>query len=232
MPDVIRTEIINYGVKKYIRHEMTTHEHFDRIANERVVAIVRGVGPDRIVNVVEAIADGGVGCIEITADSPEVLTSLRQVTDVVDDDLLIGVGTVLDSETAVATLRAGAEFIVTPTLSEEVIDVGNRYGALVAPGVQTPTEAQTAFEAGADVVKLFPAGPLGPDYVSALTGPLEQIPIVPTGGISAENAPAYLEAGATAVGVGSAIVDDEALEAGDFDRIRRNAEDVREVVSE
>lgn len=208
---------------------MDSHEQFARIEENGVVAIVRGVEPARVVDVVDAIAEGGVNTIEITADSPDVLESLDRVTERVDD-VLIGAGTVLDPETAVATLRAGAEFIVTPTLNEDVIRVANRYDALVAPGVATPTEALTAFEAGADMAKVFPASALGPDYVSSINGPLEQIPLLPTGGVSADNVADFFDAGATAVGVGSAIVDNEAVAAGDDDRIRENAETLLDAI--
>ncbi len=211
---------------------MDSHEQFARIEDNGVVAIVRGVEPDRVVDVVEAIIDGGVTTIEITADSPDVLESLNRVTDSVDDDIVIGAGTVLDPETAVATLNAGAEFIVTPTLNKDVIRVANRYDVLVAPGVATPTEALTAFEAGADMAKVFPASSLGPDHVSGINGPLEQIPLLPTGGVSADNVADFFEAGATAVGVGSAIVDDEAVKAGDYDRIRENAKALLDAIPE
>lgn len=203
---------------------MDSHTQFARIEANGVVAIVRGVEPARVVDVVEAIIDGGITTIEITADSPDVLESLDRVTDRVDDDVVIGAGTVLDPETAVATVNAGAEFLVTPTLDEGVIRVANRYDALVAPGVATPTEALTAFEAGADMAKVFPASTLGPDYVSSIDGPLGQIPLLPTGGVSADNVADFFEAGATAVGVGSAIVDDQAVADGDYERIRENAE--------
>ncbi|XVH33113.1 bifunctional 4-hydroxy-2-oxoglutarate aldolase/2-dehydro-3-deoxy-phosphogluconate aldolase (plasmid) [Haloferacaceae archaeon DSL9] len=209
---------------------MNSREQFDRIESAGVVAIVRGVERDVVVDVVEAILDGGVDCVEITADSPDVLSAIKTVDETFGEELLLGVGTVLDAETATMALSAGAEFLVTPTLDEDVIRVANRYDSVVTPGVQTPSEALTAFEAGAGMVKIFPAGPLGPDYVSSINGPLGHIPLMPTGGIGAENAKAFFDAGATAVGVGSAIVDGDAIADRDYDRIRQNAERFVETV--
>jgi 2-dehydro-3-deoxyphosphogluconate aldolase/(4S)-4-hydroxy-2-oxoglutarate aldolase len=145
---------------------------------------------------------------------------------------VVGAGTVLDTETARAVVAAGAEFVVSPTLEEDVVELCNRYGVVSAPGVFTPTEALTAYEAGADVVKLFPASTGGPGHVSAIRGPLGQIPVVPTGGVGPDDAADYVEAGATAVGVGSALVSDAAIADGDFDAIEATARDLVETVEQ
>jgi 2-dehydro-3-deoxyphosphogluconate aldolase/(4S)-4-hydroxy-2-oxoglutarate aldolase len=141
----------------------------------------------------------------------------------------VGAGTVLDAETARACQLAGAEFLVTPTVNPDVIQTGNRYGTPVIPGVMTPTEALTATETGADMCKLFPASTLGPSHVSAMSGPLGQVPLVPTGGVSSENAADFFESGAAAVGVGSALVDSNAIENGEYDRLTETASDLIDI---
>ncbi|WP_117595552.1 bifunctional 4-hydroxy-2-oxoglutarate aldolase/2-dehydro-3-deoxy-phosphogluconate aldolase [Haloprofundus halophilus] len=202
-----------------------------RIVENGVVGIVRGVNPDRTIEVVDALVEGGVDTVEITADTAGVLDTLGAVASTFDrSEALVGAGTVLDSETARAVLLAGASFVVTPSFDPGVVETCNRYGAVVAPGVQTPTEAVRAHEAGADLLKIFPASSLGPDYVRSLGGPLPQLPLVPTGGVSLDNVEAYVEAGAAAVGVGSSLVDSEAIAAGAYDVLTERAERFRAAV--
>ncbi|OYR47602.1 MULTISPECIES: bifunctional 4-hydroxy-2-oxoglutarate aldolase/2-dehydro-3-deoxy-phosphogluconate aldolase [unclassified Halorubrum] len=194
----------------------------DRIREGGVVAILRGVDPDAAIDVADAVVDGGVTALEVTADTPAVTETIGALADRFDD-VLVGAGTVLDAETARAVQLAGAQFLVTPTVDAGVIETANRYGTPVATGAFTPTEALRASEAGADFVKVFPAATGGPEHVAALGGPLPQIPLVPTGGVGPANAGDYVEAGAVAVGVGSAIVDDDAVANGEFERIAENA---------
>ncbi|WP_049983408.1 bifunctional 4-hydroxy-2-oxoglutarate aldolase/2-dehydro-3-deoxy-phosphogluconate aldolase [Halorubrum sp. BV1] len=186
-----------------------------RIEKTGIVAIIRGIEPDVCSEVVSAIAAGGVDAIEITANTPGAVELIRQMS-AEHSDVSIGAGTVLDAETARAVQLAGAEFVVTPTVDTDVIETCNRYGTPIASGVMTPTEALKATEAGADFCKLFPASSAGPEQVSAINGPLPQVPLIPTGGVSLDNAAAFFEAGAVALGVGSAIVDSEAIDDGDF----------------
>jgi len=193
-----------------------------RILETGIVAIIRGIEADVCNEVVTALAAGGVKTIEITANTPGAIEMIRQVSDEVDD-IIIGAGTVLDSETARAVQLAGAEFVVTPAVNTDVIETCNRYGTPIATGVLTPTEAVKATEAGADFCKLFPASTVGPGHVSAINGPLPQVPVIPTGGISLDNATAFFEAGAVALGVGSAIVDKEAIDASEFDVLTETA---------
>jgi 2-dehydro-3-deoxyphosphogluconate aldolase/(4S)-4-hydroxy-2-oxoglutarate aldolase len=194
-----------------------------------VVAIVRGVAPDSILGVVDALVDGGIRVCEITADSPAALESIERVAAAFGEEVTVGAGTVLDAETARACQLAGAEFLVTPTVNPDVIQTGNRYGTPVISGVMTPTEALTATETGADMCKLFPASTLGPSHVSAMSGPLGQVPLVPTGGVSSENAADFFESGAAAVGVGSALVDSNAIENGEYDRLTETASDLIDI---
>ncbi|MGB9955199.1 bifunctional 4-hydroxy-2-oxoglutarate aldolase/2-dehydro-3-deoxy-phosphogluconate aldolase [Haloferax prahovense] len=202
-----------------------------RIAESGIVAIIRGTDPETAIETVDALRRGGVSTVEITANTEGVLDMIRDVSASFGaDEVTIGAGTVLDAETARATTLAGAEFIVTPSFDEGVVETANRYGAPSLVGIATPTEAVNAFEAGADMVKVFPAGTLGPGFVSALGGPLGHIPTVPTGGVGLDNVDGFFDAGATAVGVGSSIVDTEAIARGEFDVIEANARAFREAV--
>jgi len=205
-------------------------DRFDQITDGGVIAILRGVNAADAVAVADAVVDAGVTALEITADTPNAMSSIEAISDRVDD-ALVGVGTVLDAETARAAQLAGAEFLVTPTVNRDVIRVANRYGTPIAVGAYTPTEALEAYQAGADAVKVFPAKTGGPDHVAAIGGPLPQIPLVPTGGVSAENAGAYVRAGAVAVGVGGSIVDHEAIDDDAYDQVEANARAVVEAVS-
>ncbi|SDF71225.1 2-dehydro-3-deoxyphosphogluconate aldolase / (4S)-4-hydroxy-2-oxoglutarate aldolase [Halorubrum xinjiangense] len=205
-------------------------DRLDRITDGGVIAILRGVARDDAVAVADAVVDAGVTALEVTADTPNAMSSIEAIADRVDD-AVVGAGTVLDAETARAAQLAGAEFLVTPTVNRDVIRMANRYGTPVAVGAYTPTEAIEAYEAGADAVKVFPAKTGGPEHVAAIGGPLPQVPLVPTGGVGADNAGEYVRAGAVAVGVGSSIVDGEAIADGDFDAIRSNARAVVEAVA-
>lgn len=190
-----------------------------------VVAVLRGVTDETLEPIATSLAAGGITAIEVTADTPGVATKLGRLAATLDDEeAVVGAGTVLDGETARTVLLAGAEFIVTPTLSSDVIEVANRYGVPVVPGIMTPTEAQRAMEAGADAVKLFPASSVGPGHIGAIHGPLDQVPIIPTGGVSLENAAAYIEGGAIAVGTGSALITDDILAAEDWEGLEARAE--------
>lgn len=193
-----------------------------RVVDSGIIAIIRGIPSESATDVVRAIMAGGIDTIEITVDTPGAVEMIRQVSDEFDD-VVIGAGTVLDPETARTVQLAGAEFIVTPTVNTDVIEMSNRYGTPIATGVMTPTEALTATEAGADFCKLFPASTVGPGHVSSINGPLSDVPLIPTGGVTLDNAAAFFEAGAVALGVGSAIVDADAIDAGAFDTLTETA---------
>ena len=205
-------------------------DRLDRITDGGVIAILRGVDVDDAAAVADAVVEGGVTALEVTADTPNAMSSIETISGRVDD-ALVGAGTVLDAETARAAQLAGAEFLVTPTVNRGVVRTANRYGTPIAVGAYTPTEALEAAQAGADFVKVFPAKTGGPDHVAAIGGPLSQIPLVPTGGVGAENAGAYVRSGAVAVGVGGSIVDHEAIADGAYDLITANARAVVEAVS-
>ncbi len=212
---------------------MDTRETFDRIEESGVIAVLRGVGEDQIVPVAKAIHHGGVRAIEITADAPRASEMVADVDRALaDTDAVVGAGTVLDAATARSVIEAGAKFVLAPNLNTAVIDVCNRYRTVAVPGVMTPTEAAAAVEAGADILKMFPASTVGPGHISALRGPLGDLPIVPTGGVDTDNIAAYFDAGAMAVGAGSALVNYAAIEDEDWDGVRdRATEFVRAVES-
>ena len=209
---------------------MSTQETFERVREGGVVAVMRGAESETVVRTAEALVDGGVTALEVTADTAGSTEMIRTLAEELGDDVAVGAGTVLDAETAQAVIAAGAEFVVSPSFHRDVVETCNRYGVLVAPGIMTPTEAVEAVEAGADVVKLFPAATVGPGHVSAIKGPLGHIPVMPTGGVSADNCGEYVEAGAMAVGAGSALVDRDAIDAGEFETITENAEAFRDAI--
>ncbi|ELZ41190.1 2-dehydro-3-deoxyphosphogluconate aldolase/4-hydroxy-2-oxoglutarate aldolase [Halorubrum californiense DSM 19288] len=208
------------------------NETLSRLDDSGVVAVLRGVPADQLIEIAEALREGGVTAVEITADTPNVADLIGEVAGSFDDEVVVGTGTVLDSETARTTLMAGAEFVVSPSLHEDVIETCNRYGAVSAPGVMTPTEAVRGYEAGADFVKVFPAKTVGPAHLGAMKGPLGQIPMMPTGGVSPDNAAEYIDAGAFAVGAGGALVDYDAAERGDYEAITETAREFTRVVEE
>lgn len=206
---------------------MEKQQTLSQLVDSGVVAVMRGTSPDDTVDIAEALAAGGVTALEITADTPGAIDLIEEVADeLADTDTIVGAGTVLDAETARAAQLAGAEFIVSPNFDREMVEVCNRYGTVVAPGIATPTEAVNAYQAGADMVKLFPASDLGASYLSSIKGPLGHIPVMPTGGISPDNAGEFIEAGAEVVGAGGSLVDSDAAAAGDYDTIQQNAEDL------
>lgn len=185
-----------------------------------VTAVLRAKDSAQLMKVSEALAEGGVKSIEVTMTTPNALAVISEVSKKMGKEILVGVGTVLDPETARAAILAGAQFVVGPTLNFDVIALCKRYGKVVVPGTFTPTEMLAAWEAGADLCKLFPATALGPQYIKDVHGPLPQVEIIPTGGVTYENTPDFIKAGAAAVAAGSAMVPKAALESGDFAAIR------------
>jgi 2-dehydro-3-deoxyphosphogluconate aldolase/(4S)-4-hydroxy-2-oxoglutarate aldolase len=199
---------------------MSKDTHLRQVLDCGIVAVVRSPDSRQLVEVARALAEGGVSVVEITMSVPNALEVVRQVRQALGDRLLLGAGTILDPETARAALLAGAEYIVAPTVNLDVIRLCQRYDKLVMPGAFTPTEILTAWEAGADVVKVFPAEVIGPAFFKALRGPLPQVRLMPTGGVDLTTAAAFLQAGACCLGVGSQLVEPKAVAAGNFDRIR------------
>ena len=191
-----------------------------RVLDSGIVAVVRSPDSQQLVEVARALVDGGVSVVEITMTVPDALDVVRAVRRALGDRLLLGAGTILDPETARAALLAGAEFLVAPTLNLDVIRLCQRYDKLVMPGAFTPTEILTAWEAGADIVKVFPADVVGPAFFKAVRAPLPQVKLMPTGGVDLTTAAEFLKAGACCLGVGGQLVEPKAVAARDFDRIR------------
>jgi len=211
---------------------MSKHQDLQRVLDCGIVAIIRANSGEQLVKVARALYEGGVDVIEVTFTVPNVLEILQAVRKDLGDKILLGAGTVLDSETCRAALLAGAEFIVSPTVNLEVIKMCNRYDKLMMPGAFTPTEVLTAWENGGDIIKIFPGEIGGPNYLKALHGPLPQVRIMPTGGVDLETLPSFFKAGACAVGVGSNLVEKKAIEAGDMDRIRTLAQQYSTLVKQ
>jgi len=203
---------------------MSAPGDLQRVLDSGIVAIIRATSGEQLVQVARALYEGGINVIEVTFTVPNVLEILSAVRRDLGNKILLGAGTVLDPETCRAALLAGAEFIVSPSLNLEVIRLCKRYGKIVMPGAFTPTEIVTAWEAGADIVKLFPADCVGPNYLKAIRGPLPQVRILPTGGVDLKTLPEFFKAGACAVGLGSQLVEKSAVESGNMTRIRELAE--------
>jgi len=196
-----------------------------------LIPIVRAPSAEDALRAAEAIIEGGIGIAEITMTVPNAIRVMECVTDKFGDKVLLGAGTILDPETCRAALLAGAEFIVTPSLDVRVIETARRYSKACVPGALTPTEVVTAWQAGADMVKIFPCGPVGgPSYIKALKGPFPQIDFVPTGGVNLETTPEFIKAGAAAVAVGGELVNVKVLREGKLDVIAANARKYIEAV--
>jgi len=195
-----------------------------RIEFERVVAVLRLADPEKLQAVIDALAGGGVHVFEVTMTVPRAIESIAQLTRGLSQELTIGAGTVTDADTARRAIDAGARFVVSPVFRRDVIDVCHERRVPAMPGCFTPTEILDAWEAGADIVKVFPSTSLGPAFIKDVRGPLPQLKLMPTGGVSIENAAEWLRAGAVAVGIGSALVDSTAVNAGDFAALTQRAE--------
>jgi 2-dehydro-3-deoxyphosphogluconate aldolase/(4S)-4-hydroxy-2-oxoglutarate aldolase len=200
------------------------------IRQSGVIAIMRAQSSEQLIAAADAIKQGGVNVIEVTMTTPGALAVIAEASERYGRGVLFGAGSVLDAETARSAVLAGAGFIVAPTLNLDLIALCNRYGIPVMPGCYTPTEMLAAWEAGADMVKLFPASVGGPDLIKAILAPLPQLEIVPVGGVNLDTAAEFIAKGAVALGVGSSLVNQKLLDAGDMAELtRRAAAFVREV---
>ncbi|USK32025.1 bifunctional 4-hydroxy-2-oxoglutarate aldolase/2-dehydro-3-deoxy-phosphogluconate aldolase [Bacillus sp. F19] len=176
------------------------------IRNRGVIAVIRGATPESIISIGNALKGGGVTALEITMETPRAASVIEAAAAYFGDEVLVGAGTVLDPETARMAILSGAKFIFSPTVRKETITMAKRYGVISVPGAFTPTEILTAYEYGADLIKVFPADAFGPSYLKNIAGPLPHIPLMPTGGVDLNNTADYMKAGAVAVGVGSTLV--------------------------
>ncbi len=199
---------------------MSRHDDLQRTLDLGIVAIIRAPSGEQLVEVSQALLDGGIDVIEVTFTVPGVLDIISQVRKKLGSSILLGAGTVLDAASARAAMLAGAEFIVTPAVRPDVIETCQRYDKLVMCGAFTPTEILQAWELGSDIVKVFPADIGGPNYLKAIHGPFPQIRLLPTGGVNLDTLATFVKAGACAVGLGSSLVEKDALKNRDMDRIR------------
>lgn len=198
---------------------MSVADPLRRVLQTGIVAIIRAPSGELLADVAEALLAGGIDVMEVTFTIPGAIRVLEQVSSRLGDRVLLGAGTVLDTETARAAILSGAEFIVSPSTNIEVIGVCKRYSKLSMPGAFTPTEVIAAWQAGADIVKIFPSDVHGPKYLKALRGPYPQVRMMPTGGVTLETAADFLKAGACALGVGGSLVEARALADRDLARI-------------
>jgi len=210
------------------------HRTVQALEDSGAVAIIRMDDSATLMRSITAIRDGGIPAIEITMTTPDALSTIEEAAGAFADDpaVHLGAGSVLDGPTARQAISAGAEYVVSPVLKAEMIETCHRYDVPVIPGAFTPTEVQRAHELGADLVKVFPASAMGPAYFGALRGPMPHVKLMPTGGVSLDNAGQWIEAGARVVGVGSALLDKQAVAAGDFDRITDNARTLRRSIED
>lgn len=202
---------------------------FNRIIDSKIIAIIRGVSSDKIINTVQALKDGGISCVEVTFNakddeaSKDTLKSISMIKEYFADSVAVGAGTVLTANDVKMAANAGAEFMISPNTKMEVIWQTKRLELVSIPGAVTPSEIINAHDLGADIVKLFPAAALGLDYIKALTGPINHIPFTAVGGINAENANDFIKAGCVGVSVGGNLVNKKLIEAGDFQSITKLA---------
>jgi 2-dehydro-3-deoxyphosphogluconate aldolase/(4S)-4-hydroxy-2-oxoglutarate aldolase len=202
---------------------MNKLETLDTIRETGVIAIMRAQSSDQLIAAADAIKKGGVRAIEVTMTTPGALGVISEAKARYGSDVVFGAGSVLDPETGRAAILAGADFVVSPILNLGLIELCNRYGVATMPGCYSPTEVITGWEGGADLIKLFPASVGGPDLVKAILAPLPQVQIVPVGGVNLDTAADFIRKGAAALGVGSSLVSQKLLDAGDLDELTRRA---------
>jgi 2-dehydro-3-deoxyphosphogluconate aldolase/(4S)-4-hydroxy-2-oxoglutarate aldolase len=202
---------------------MDHQKSLDLIRKSGIIAIMRAKSSEQLLNAADAIREGGVSVIEVTMTTPGALSVIEQAVNRYGQDVLFGAGSVLDAETARVAILAGAQFVVSPSFKPDLVEICRRYSIPVMPGAYTPTEIVTAWECGADMVKVFPASVGGPAFIKALKAPLPQIELVPVGGVEIENTAEFFRAGAAAVGVGSSLISQKLLEANDFAALTERA---------
>jgi len=198
-------------------------EIISAIKKYKICAIIRGAEAEKAVKIAQSLFDGGIKLIEVTFNTDKAIEMIEAIKRTMGDKMYVGAGTVLDQETAILAINAGAEFILSPSISEGMIKVCNRYGKVAIPGVMTPSEAVRAMELGADILKLFPAGELGPEYLKSIRSPLNHIEFIAVGGINLENAKSFMKSGAIGLGIGSSLVDNSLVINSKFTELEKRA---------
>lgn len=202
---------------------MTKESILNEILKRKAVAVIRAKEPEKLKKIIEAIAAGGITVAEITMTVPNAIQLIEKMSNVFDGKIIIGVGSVLNKQVALDAIKAGAKYVVSPILKKEIIETSHHYNIPVMPGCFTPTEIQTAFEYGADIVKVFPADVVGMEFFKAILAPMPHLKLMPTGGVSLTNAGEWIKAGACAVGLGSALLDKKAIETENYSKLTENA---------
>src|SRR6478752_1147059 len=204
---------------------------FEQMLAAGVIAVIRAQSKEQLAPIAQALLEGGVPSIEVTMSTPKALAGIEALADALGDKAIIGVGTVLDAHTARDAIAAGAQFVVSPVLDEEIIATTKRYGKISIPGAFTPTEILRAWTLGADVVKVFPSTSLGPQYIKDLLAPMPQLRLTPTGGVDLKNAADWIKAGAACLGVGTSLVTRDALSKNDWASIASAAKAFTQAVA-
>lgn len=205
---------------------MEKHTIVDAIVNKKIIAIIRIKDSKNILKITEALLNGRINIIEVSFNNPHAIDCIEKISKEFKEEVIIGAGTVLDESNAINAINSGARFIVSPIFDNETVATCSRYGIVSIPGVLTPNEAMEAYSSGADFVKIFPAGSLGPSYLKAILSPLPQLRIVAVGGVDLNNAKDFLKNGAAALAIGSSLVSNNAISSGNFEMIKKNAEDL------
>lgn len=203
----------------------------DEILKRKAVAVLRVKEEEKLKKVIQAINAGGVSVAEITMTVPNAIKLIEKMNNELTEDVIIGVGSVTDKQTAEDAIKAGAKYVVSPILRKEVIETALKYDIPVMPGCFTPTEVFTAFEMGADIAKVFPADVVGMPFFKAILAPMPHLKLMPTGGVTLTNAGDWIKAGACAVGLGSALVDDKAIKEGNFSKLTENAKQIMDSIN-
>lgn len=193
------------------------------ILSRKAVAVIRAKEPEKLKKIIESIAAGGVTVAEITMTVPNAIQLIEKMTNEVDKNIILGVGSVLNKQVAEDAIKAGAKYVVSPILKKEIIETAHEHNVPAMPGCFTPTEIQTAYEYGADIIKVFPADVVGMAFFKAILAPMPHLKLMPTGGVSLTNAGDWIKAGACAVGLGTALLDKKAIESGDYNKLTENA---------
>lgn len=202
---------------------MKKNEILNSLLERKAVAVIRVQEEEKLRKVIEAIAEGGITVPEITLTVPNAIKLIEKMSSQLDENIIIGVGSVLKAQEAEDAIKAGAKFVVSPVLKKEIIETAHKYDVPVMPGCFSPTEIQTAYEMGADVMKVFPAEALSKEFFKAILAPMPHLRLMPTGGVTLTNAGEWLQAGACAVGLGSALLDKEAVKNENYSVLTENA---------
>ena len=203
---------------------MKKEEILEELIRLGAIAVIRMSDSDKLKTVSEAIHKGGVSAIEITMTTPNALSVIENLSKTMGNEIIVGVGSVLDPQTAVDAINAGARFVVSPVFKPDIVDKVKKLNIPIMPGAFTPTEIQAAYEQGADIVKVFPADIVGMAFFKAIRGPMPYLKLMPTGGVTLTNAGEWLKAGACAVGVGTALLEKKAIDENNFKKLTENAE--------